>query len=178
MRAWQDSRSHQVFFVGSKDETTGNQLCQLRRTRDNRYQLKVRVPDCLRKKGERKYLIINDVTFNHDRAALDEALDANIALTWRLHWDGKHWRAFVSFDHVAARKVTLDVQHGAVGLDFNVDHLAVTGTDPFGNLMRTKRFTLLREDAMSGQREAVLSDALSAALAATESTSIGHGIGL
>ncbi|CAG9222041.1 hypothetical protein BCAR13_440120 [Paraburkholderia caribensis] len=123
------------------------------------------MPDCLRKKCERKYLIVCDVTFNHDRVALNEALDANIALTWRLHWDGRHWRAFVSFDHAPARRVTLDVQHGAVGLDFNVDHLAVTETDPFGNLLRTKRFCLLREDATSGQREAVLSDALSAAVA-------------
>ncbi|CAG9262363.1 hypothetical protein PCAR4_570021 [Paraburkholderia caribensis] len=52
-----------------------------------------------------------------------------------------------------------------MGLDFNVDHLAVTETDPFGNLPRTRRFRLLREDAMSGQREAVLSDALWAAVA-------------
>jgi IS605 OrfB family transposase len=183
--AWQDSRSHQVFFVGSKDETAGNLECQLRQMKDRRhqpgqmqnrhyqrgeskgqrYQLRVRVPDCLRKKGERKYIVISDVTFGHNRVALQEALDANVALTWRLHWDGRHWRAFVSFDHAPARRVTLDVQHGAVGLDFNVDHLAVTETDPFGNLLRTKRFRLLREDATSGQREAALSDALSAAVA-------------
>ncbi|HKR40417.1 MAG TPA: hypothetical protein VJU59_12185 [Paraburkholderia sp.] len=27
LHEWQASRSHQVFFVGSKDETAGNQLC-------------------------------------------------------------------------------------------------------------------------------------------------------
>ncbi|KAA1004041.1 hypothetical protein FVF58_33405 [Paraburkholderia panacisoli] len=80
LRAWQDSRSHQIFFVGSKDETAGNLLCQLRQTADGHYQLKIRVPDCLRNRGERKYLVINGVTFNHDRAALDEALAANTAL--------------------------------------------------------------------------------------------------
>ena len=163
--AWQDSRSNQIFFVGSKDETAGNQLCQLRKLDDDHYQLRIRVPDCLRKNGERKCIVISDVTFNHDRVALNEALEANIALTWRLHWDGRHWRAFVSFDHAPARRVTLNAQHGAVGLDFNVDHLAVTETDLFGNLLRTKRFRLLREDATAGQREAVLSDALSAAVA-------------
>jgi hypothetical protein len=105
------------------------------------------------------------VTFNHERIALAEALDSNVALTWRLHWDGQHWRAFISFNHAPVRRVTLDAQHGVVGLDFNVDHLAVTETDPFGNLLRTKRFALLREDATSGQRQAVLSDALSAAVA-------------
>jgi hypothetical protein len=48
LRTWQESRSHQVYFVGSKDEASGNQLCQLRQTADDHYQLKVRVPDCLR----------------------------------------------------------------------------------------------------------------------------------
>ncbi|MFM0347827.1 hypothetical protein [Paraburkholderia sp. RL17-347-BIC-D] len=151
--------------VGSKDETTGNQLCQLRQTADGHYQLKVRVPDCLRHRGERKHLVISGVTFNHDRAALDEALAANTALSWRLHWDGRHWRAFVSFNHARARRVTLGAQYGVVGIDFNVDHLAVTETDPSGNLRRTQRFALLREDATSGQREAALSDALKKAVA-------------
>ncbi|MFP3555513.1 transposase [Paraburkholderia sp. SIMBA_049] len=162
---WEDSRSNQIFFVGSKDETAGNQLCQLRQTEDGHYHLKVRVPDCLRNKGGRKYIVVDGVSFDHDRAALDEALAANVALTWRLHCEEGHWRALVSFAHGPARRVTLDAQHGAVGLDFHVDHLAVTETDPFGNLLRTKRFALLREDATSGQRYAVLSDALSAAVA-------------
>ncbi|BCG02527.1 hypothetical protein PPGU19_070950 (plasmid) [Paraburkholderia sp. PGU19] len=48
----------------------------------------------------------------------------------------------MSFDYAPARRVTLGVQHGAIGLDFNVDHLAVTETNPFGNLPRTKRFRL------------------------------------
>ncbi|WP_242540284.1 transposase [Trinickia mobilis] len=165
LKAWRDSRSHQVSFVGSKGETAGNQLCQLRQTADGHYQLRVRVPDCLRSRGERKYLVINSVTFNHDGAALDEALHANVALTWRLHWDGRHWRAFVAFDHAPARRVTLGAQYGVVGIDFNVDHLAATETDPSGNLISTRRFALLREDATSGQREAVLSDALSKAVA-------------
>jgi IS605 OrfB family transposase len=40
----------------------------------------------------------------------------------------------------------------------------VTETDPFGNLLRTKLFPLLRENAGSGQRNAVLSDTLAAAV--------------
>jgi hypothetical protein len=40
-QAWQDSRSHQVFFVGSKGETGGNELCQLRKVADSQYELKV-----------------------------------------------------------------------------------------------------------------------------------------
>lgn len=76
------------------------------------------IPGCLRNKGERKYFTIGDVTFNYDRVAVEEALRVNVELTWRLHWDGRHWRALVLFDHPPARRVTLDAQHGAVGLDF------------------------------------------------------------
>ncbi|QQX86703.1 IS200/IS605 family accessory protein TnpB-related protein [Cupriavidus necator] len=72
--------------------------------------------------------------------------------------------AFVAFNHPAAERTTLSVQHGAIGVDFNVDHLAVTETDLYGNMLRTLRLPLLREGASSGQREAVLSDALSTAV--------------
>ncbi|ASL47827.1 hypothetical protein bAD24_III10550 [Burkholderia sp. AD24] len=165
LRQWQASRSHQIFFVGSKDETAGNQLCQLHGHADGTYSLRIRIPDQLRLPDTGKYLVIDHVTFGYDRTALDKALDAGTALTWRLHRDERGWRACVSFDHQRAPERTLDVAYGGVGIDFNVDHLAVTETDAFGNLLRTKRFRLLREDASSGQRRAVLSDALTRAVA-------------
>src|SRR5258708_12210927 len=37
MQSATQSRSHQVYFVGSKDETAGNVLCQLSRIADGRY---------------------------------------------------------------------------------------------------------------------------------------------
>ncbi|MFP3558573.1 hypothetical protein SB861_49130 [Paraburkholderia sp. SIMBA_049] len=92
-------------------------------------------------------------------------LDASVALTLRLQRRRASLTVIASFDRAPAQKVTLGAQHGAVELYFNVDDLAVTETDPFGKLLRTKRFALLREDATSGQREAVRSDALSAAVA-------------
>ncbi|MGF6757356.1 IS200/IS605 family accessory protein TnpB-related protein [Paraburkholderia sp. GAS42] len=164
LRQWQASRSHQVFLVGSKDETAGNQLCQLQRAADGTYALKIRVPDRLVSPGGDKYLVIAGVSFDYDDEALNAALDTNTALTWRLHRDSRGWRAFVSFNHSLAETLTLDATHGTVGLDFNADHLAVTETDAFGNLLCTKRFPLLREDASSGQRNAALSDALTAAV--------------
>jgi hypothetical protein len=159
-----------LFFVGSKDETAGNQLCQLQRAVSGGYALKVRVPDRLLSSGDDMYLIVSDVRFGYDREALDAALDAGTALSWRLHRDERGWRAFVSFNHQLADKTTLDVAHGAIGIDFNVDHLAVTETDLFGNMLNTQRFELLREDASSGQRNAALSDALTAAVAKAKST--------
>lgn len=82
LREWQARRSHQVFFVGSKDETAGNQRCQLQRTVNGTYALKIRAPDRLLSPGDNRYLVVCDVTFDYDRAALDTALEANVALSW------------------------------------------------------------------------------------------------
>ncbi|WP_134135476.1 hypothetical protein [Paraburkholderia sp. BL6665CI2N2] len=58
----------------------------------------------------------------------------------------------------------LGVRYGTNGLDFNGDHLAITGIDALGNLLRTKWLALLREDPGSDERNAMLSDALTAAV--------------
>jgi hypothetical protein len=59
LREWQTNRSHRIFFVGSKDETAGNQLCQLHRAAHGLYTLKIRVPDRLLAAGDAKYLAID-----------------------------------------------------------------------------------------------------------------------
>jgi IS605 OrfB family transposase len=162
---WRGSRSHQIFFVGSKGETSGNQLCQLSKTDASTYSLKIRVPDRLLNAGENKCLVINDLKFEYDRKALDGALEAGTALTWRLHRDDRGWRAFVSFNHQPARQSSHEAKYGAVGIEFNAEFLEATETDAFGNMLRTKRHRLLHKDASSGQRHAVLSDALTSVVA-------------
>ncbi|WP_172170987.1 hypothetical protein [Paraburkholderia elongata] len=81
---------------------------------------------------------------------LDAALKAGAILSRRLYRDERGWRAFVSFDHRPAEVSTPDAKYGVIGVDFNADHRAVTETDAFGNLLRTKRFALLPEYAGSG----------------------------
>ncbi|CAN7807919.1 hypothetical protein [Paraburkholderia hospita] len=95
--------------------------------------MKIRIPDRLRLPDDGKSLVIDQVTFDYDRAVLEAALNAGTALSWRLHRNERGWRAFVSFDHKPAPKTTLDVMYGAVGVDLNIDHLAATETDAFGN---------------------------------------------
>ena len=43
---WRYARNSQFTFVGSKDETFGNQMC----TYDLKNNLRIRVPDCLAEK--------------------------------------------------------------------------------------------------------------------------------
>ena len=100
--------------MGSKDETAGNQLCQLQRAADGTYALKIRVPDRLVSPGSDRYLVIAGVSFDYGGEALKAALDANTALTRRLHRDSRGWRAFVSFNHPPTKTLTLDAAHGRV----------------------------------------------------------------
>ena len=58
---WHYARNNQAVFVGSHEETQGNQNCQL--TFDvlkNTFTLKLRIPDCLIAQGQSKYLIVKD----------------------------------------------------------------------------------------------------------------------
>ena len=48
-------------LVGSKDETAGNQLCQLSKTGDGTHALKIGVADRLLAPGDEKYLVIDNV---------------------------------------------------------------------------------------------------------------------
>lgn len=81
------------------------------------FSLKIRVPDRLLSADDEKCLVIGEVTFGYDSVALRAAVDAGTMLSWRVQDDERGWRAFVSFDHKPAARVTLDMTYGAVGLD-------------------------------------------------------------
>ncbi|TDY22068.1 hypothetical protein B0G81_2348 [Paraburkholderia sp. BL6665CI2N2] len=68
-----------------------------------------------------------------------------------------------ALNHQLAAKTTLDVAHGALWIAFHVDHVAVTESEPLGNILRPLRFLLLEESTGSSPRNALGSDALTAA---------------
>jgi IS605 OrfB family transposase len=161
---WRAARSHQCFFLGSKDEAGGNQQCTLFQDKNGVLSLRIRIPDALLKSGDSKYLILPKIDLPYGGEALRAAFDAGQALSWRLHRDTTGWRLFVAFARPEAKKVTAGVPYGALGVDFNADHLAVAETDPDGNFSRnkTRRYDLAFEGKTSGQRAAILADALEA----------------
>ncbi|WP_050454204.1 hypothetical protein [Candidatus Burkholderia verschuerenii] len=159
-----------MFFVGSRDESAGNQLCQLECADDGHDRLEIRVSDRLRSEADEMYLVVAHVAFDFDTVALDAALDAGTALSWRLHRDERCWCAFVSINHQPAPSTTLKAQFGTISDDFNVGRLVATETDAFGNLLRTRRLPPLREVAPSDQRHAALSDTLSVVVAWAKET--------
>ena len=145
---WRTARNDEFFVLGSRDETAGCQLCVATVADDGSLTLRLRMPDCLA--GEHgKYLVTTGVRFAYGHEQVLAALECNAqyaefrrkygekaarqsglgqAISYRFKRDGKGWRVFVTTDVMDVPVVT-DQRRGAIGVDLNADHLAVSETD-------------------------------------------------
>ena len=176
---WRDSRSDEFFVLGSRDETTGCQLCVANVADDGALTLRLRMPDSLADRHG-KYLLIENVRFayGHDQvlAALQsnaeyvgyqrqhgekEARSTNLgqAISYRFKRDGWGWRVFVSTNMMDVTVVT-DRRRGAIGVDLNADHLGVAETDASGNCPNAWRVPLVTYGKSTHQAEALIGDAV------------------
>ena len=173
-KKWQKRRDSSFFSVGSKDETGGNQSCTLGKKADKLF-LRLRLPPAL-ESTHGKYLLIEDLSFAYGEKNLLEALEENTqrntlhkakdptftergkALSYRFVQDDKGWRVFVS---VAIKKQPLvsNKDLGVVGIDINVDHLAVVETDRFGNKVEAKTIPLALYGKTKDRALALIGDA-------------------
>ena len=146
---------------------------------DGSLTLRLRMPDCLA--GQHgKYVVIEGVKFAYGHEQALAALQANLefaecrrrdgeraaratslgqAISYRFKRDEKGWRVFVTTDLAPAPAVT-DRGRGAIGVDLNADHLAVTETDSSGNWLRSWRVPLVTYGRSSHQAEALTGDAV------------------
>ena len=176
---WRRSRDSEFFVLGSRDETAGCQLCVASVADDGSLDLRIRMPDCLAERYG-KYLVIGAVQFAYGHERVLAALGANAefaerrrragekaarathlgqAVSYRFKRDRIGWRVFVTVDVTAAPVVT-DRRRGAVGVDLNADHLAVTETDSSGNWLRSWRVPLVTYGRSSHQALALIGDAV------------------
>ena len=81
------------------------------------------------------------------------------AISYRFKWDDKGWRVFVTTD-MASVPVVTDQTRGAIGVDPNADHLAVSETDGSGNWVRSWRAPLGTNGKKPHQTEAIIGDAV------------------
>ena len=187
LRDWQTARSDEFFVLGSRDETAGCQLCVATVAEDGSLTLRLRVPDCLA--GEHgKYLVIEGVKFAYGHEQVLAALECNAqyaqyrrrhgeqaarqsglgqAISYRFKRDGKGWRVFVTTQvaAVAAVPVVTDRARGAIGVDLNADHLAVSETDADGNWLRCWRVPLVTYGKSQRQAQALIGDAVAGIVA-------------
>ena len=162
LQDWQDARSNEFFVLGSRDETSGCQLCVASLGDDGTLTLRLRLPDCLAEEYG-KYVVIAGVQFAYGHEQVLAALASNAdyaayrrehgdkaaraselgqAISYRFKRDGKGWRVFVTTQMTDVPVVT-DRRRGAIWVDLNADHLAVAETDASGNYLNAWRVRLV-----------------------------------
>lgn len=181
---WIAARCSQFMVLGSKDETAGCQGCVATLVADGSLTLRLRLPDSvaegLASTGVGKHLLLTDIRFAYGYDEIVAALRSSssaatvaggqrrtsvkvvrrltgTAITYRFARDRKGWRVFVMIA-ISARASACSANLGAIGVDINADHLAVSETDRFGNLVRARRLATLTYGKRSEQRKAIFGD--------------------
>lgn len=171
LKDWKESRAREIFFLGSHEEMQGNQSCSAFLQEDGTISLRIRLTNGLASKYG-KYFWVHGIRFTYGNKEVLAALEAQRqkkgkALSFRLLKDEKGWRVFVSLD-VQAPELISKNNVGVVGLDINVDHLALVELDRFGNPLQSKIIPFHLKHKTSDQAKAILGDACAEAVAFAE----------
>lgn len=156
-KAWTDARSSEFFCIGSKDELSGNQSCVLKSEGNGQFFIKLRLPNSLIQEHG-KYVLI-PIPFSYGAKQIEEALASKQALSYRFKKDEKGWRVFVSFEHPQPALITKK-GIGAIGIDININHIALTEVDSKGNPIHKKTIPLCSYGKNKKQAQALIGDAV------------------
>jgi IS605 OrfB family transposase len=164
-KEWRSARSKNIFLLGSKDETGGNQSATALIQEDGLISLRIRLPDALSHFG--KYHVLSDLYFaygheqivNAIRQCLERKKDgtSGVAISYRLFRDKKGWRIFVSVPTLKPKSASQN-GIGVIGIDINSDHIAVVETDRFGNPFSHRRLPLVTYGKTHHQAKAHIGD--------------------
>lgn len=182
---WHMARCDQFMVLGSKDETAGCQGCVATAQSDGSLNLRLRLPEALALQvgitPAGKYLDLKGLRFARGYTEILAALASSrriqtknkkgepverldgTALTYRFVRDedaAKGWRVFVSVAVSAPEQVS-NAALGAIGIDLNAGHLALSETDRFGNLIHAQRIAVVTYGKTPDQAKAVLGEAAS-----------------
>ena len=134
-------RDGNIFYLGSKDESCGNQMFHLEPSDNGAYTIRIR------KDG--KYVADNKYVFGTCRFSYMDDEIRNIvtngekAISYRvkIHGIKVYLQAIFTFDTEKMPIVTSNI-YGCVGLDFNDGHIELSETDSKGNLVNIKTYPL------------------------------------
>ena len=173
-KKWREVRCSQFMVIGSKDETAGCQGCVASVNETGDLNLQVRLPEALSNLG--KHITIQNVRFAYGAENILKALASShvvtsvtpegkkvrrldgYALTYRFIRDEIGWRVMVSVAVAAVSQVSHRLL-GAIGVDVNADHLAVTEVDRYRNIIGFNRIDTFVQGKSADQRTAILGDA-------------------
>ena len=174
-KQWQESRASEIFILGSKDESSGNQSCTATIAEDHSISLRIRLPNVLVPLYG-KYLVIPHMRFAYGHEEIvaaihqcqlkDKKTPAQ-AITFRFKQDSKGWRVFVTTDISLPQPITHS-GNGTIGVDINSCHLAVIESDRFGNLISSHTMPLPLQGTSKEQTKALIGNASAQIIALCE----------
>lgn len=137
-------RDRQIYYIGSAEETCGNQMCQLRYNPDTdsfTIQTRKEYNYCKsNKKNDKDNYIFINVDFKYKRELLIYALENNLPLSYT--FTNKHGKWYVDVSITVDCEIWTNTKDGCVGLDFNNGFISLTETDKNGNIVKTDNITL------------------------------------
>ncbi|MUG93058.1 hypothetical protein F7734_11660 [Scytonema sp. UIC 10036] len=163
-------------LVGSKDESSGNQLAQFDYIeKTDQFVLSIRTPYALEERLGGDYIRIDGLNFKHGKHDLVESISERCykvktkdgtekwaigcsAVTLRFYWKDNCWYVAATTD-TNLPEITSEYLSGYVGIDLNADSIGWAVCDDSGNLLEYGDYKLDLHSKTSNQREAILCDA-------------------
>jgi len=137
-----------VFVVGSKDESFGNQVCQW-----NGDTVQFRVPKCLEDKFGQ---VVTTYLGEFDRRL--NRLPSDGAKTWHFYRKKEKWVAAVQFTPSPVESVSRHSDYGCIGIDINPSSVGWVYVDAQGNLQAHGQVPL-QQGLSQGKQQAQIVDA-------------------
>lgn len=172
---FQESRNRAFFTIGSKDESGGNQTCQLFCQENGLLGLHLRLANAVMTKD--KYVTIQDISFAYGEEVIRKAMEGcerrkvfknkkdpsyvffGQAISFRFQRKAPgRWTLFVTTSMEAPAVTTKN--KGAIGIDINTDHLALVEIDAQGNPIHKESIPLPVYGKSRMQTQAIVGDAI------------------
>ena len=138
-QAFVERRDAQMSFVGSKEESSGNLMLQLRfKPRNNQFELRLRKDIGGFKNAKDKY-VYGRVYFNHHKRWIKDALrNHNSPLSFKIIKRNGRFYLYCTFEIQMDRSdFQTRATHGTIGLDFNKGFVTLAETNQYGHLVGT-----------------------------------------
>lgn len=129
LHTFQKKRDSGIFFLGSGDESYGNQILQLKPCEDG-FLLRLRKDRPYENNG--KYLLA-DIRFRYMEKEIISALNNNQSMTYRISRKGRKWYLTVMFS--MDTDIVTDSKSGVIGIDYNNGFMELVETDSSGNMI-------------------------------------------
>lgn len=151
--AFVKSRDKNILYVGSSNETCGNQMFQMTYNSDtDKFTIKIRKENKYCKNKDDKCVVLDNIDFRYRKEELktiikayDDKADIKTPLTYRFHRERNKWylQVIFSVEYDSDYDYRTTSKYGTIGLDYNDGFIELTETDKSGNPIKQIRYDLI-----------------------------------